>query len=103
MCDTSRSNHLKTECFPYIYKLRHYNTAVLPEALYTAETTLIQGQTKIKDIEKQERKRLQKIFGPVMKDGIWIKRPTYIRHIQTYGNNYKQLQEKESKVLWTHT
>ena len=56
-------------------KLRHYNTVVLPEALYASETTTI-GASGIAEAEKVERKILRKIFGAVHRDGIWMKRPT---------------------------
>lgn len=69
-------NHYNKKSISRNAKLRHYNTVVLPEALYAAETTVIRGMTKIHDIEKQERKILRKIYGAVQKDGIWIKRPT---------------------------
>ena len=42
-------------------KLRHYNTVVLPEALYASETTTI-GASGIAEAEKVERKILRKIF-----------------------------------------
>lgn len=69
-------NHYNKKSISRNAKLRHYNTVVLPEALYAAETTIIQGKTKTKDIEKQERKILRKIFGAINKDGIWTKHPT---------------------------
>ena len=69
-------NHYNKKAVSRNAKLRHYNTVVLPEALYAAETTVIKGMTKIHDIEKQERKILRKIYGAVLRDGIWIKRPT---------------------------
>lgn len=68
-------NHYNKKAISRKAKLRHYETVVLPEALYAAETTIIQGQTRIKQIEKTERKILRKIFGATQKDGVWIKRP----------------------------
>lgn len=49
---------------------------VLSEEIYVTETTLIHGQTRIKEIEKQEWKILRKIFGTVNKDGMLINRPS---------------------------
>lgn len=69
-------NHKNKKSMPDNVKVRHYNTVVLPEALYAAEATVIHGHTKIKDTEKQERNILRKIYGPVFREGIWIKRPT---------------------------
>lgn len=69
-------NHYNKKSISVNAKLRHYKTVVLPEALYAAETTVIHGHTKIREIEKQERKILRKIYGPVFREGIWIKRPT---------------------------
>lgn len=85
-------NHYNKRCISINAKLRHYNTVVLPEALYASETTVIKGRTKIKEIEKQERKILRKIYGPVQKEGIWIKRPTreLYEQIETITNNIRK-------------
>lgn len=56
-------------------KLRHYDTVVLPEALYAAETTTIKA-SNIKETEKIERQILRKIYGAVNRENIWMKRPT---------------------------
>lgn len=69
-------NHYNKRAVSRNAKLRHYSTVVLPEALYAAETTVIKGMTRTQDLEKQERKILRKIHGAVLRDGIWIKRPT---------------------------
>ena len=69
-------NHYNKRSISLNAKLRHYNAVVLTEALYAAETTVLKGMSKIHEIEKQERKILRKIFGAVLKDGKWIKRPT---------------------------
>jgi len=89
-------NHYNKKSLSVNAKIRHYNTVVLPEALYAAETTLIHGQTKIKEIEKQERKFLQKIFRPVNRDGMWIKRPTseIYKHTDTITNNFRKKRAK---------
>lgn len=68
-------SHYNKKAISQKAKLRHYDTVVLPEAFYAAETTIIQGQTGIKQIEKTERKIIRKIFGATQKDGVWIKRP----------------------------
>lgn len=47
---------------------RHYNSVVLLEVLYTAETAVINGTTNINGIQKHERKILRKIYGAVCKD-----------------------------------
>lgn len=64
-------------------KLRHYDTVVLPEALYAAETTRVLGRTQIKQIEAIERKILRKIFGATYRDGIWIRKPKEELYEQT--------------------
>lgn len=89
-------NHYNKKSISVKAKIRHYNTVVLPEVLYAAETTVIHGQTKISDIEKQERKVLQKIFGPVRRDGIWIKRPTseIYKHSETITINFRKRRAK---------
>ena len=93
--------------------MRHYNTVVLPEALYAVETTQIGGQTKIKEMEKQERKILRKIFGPIQEQGIWKKRPTseiykYTdkitdtirkRRMQFYGHIHKMNENRISQRI----
>lgn len=67
--------HYNKKCISIDAKLRHYTTVILPEATYAAETMVIEGHSKIKDIEKQERKILRKIYGAVNNNGIWMKRP----------------------------
>lgn len=64
--------------------------------LYTAETTLALGQTRIKEIEKEKRKILRKLLGPVNKDGMWIKRSSKTCTKLTLKQN---LPEKEVTFL----
>lgn len=94
-------------------KLRHYKTVILPEALYAVETTLLRGRTKIKEIQKQERKILRKIYGPINKNGIWMKRPTSEiykdtevitdvfrkRRLSFYGHIYRMDRSRNAKKL----
>ena len=52
--------HYNKKCISIDAKLRHYKTVILPEATYAAETMVIDGHSKIREIEKQERKILRK-------------------------------------------
>ncbi|KAK9884156.1 hypothetical protein WA026_005108 [Henosepilachna vigintioctopunctata] len=67
--------HYNKKCISRGAKLRHYNTTILPEAIYAAETKVIGGHSRIGEIEKQERKILRKIYGPINRNGIWMKIP----------------------------
>ena len=94
-------------------KLRHYNTVVLPEALYASETTTI-GASGIAEAEKVERKILRKIFGAVHRDGIWMKRPTKElyedsnkltdmikkRRLSFYGHIYRMNDNRLTKIIF---
>jgi len=107
-------NHYNKRVISRNAKLRHYNTVVLPEALYAAETTVIRGRTKIRDIEKQERKILRKIHGAVIRNGVWIKRPTKElydnadtitdlfrkRRLQFYGHIYRMKEDRLTKQIF---
>lgn len=108
-------NYYNKKSISFNAKLRHYNTVVLPEALYAVETTQIRGQTKIKEIEKQERKILRKIFGPVQEQGIWMKRPASDiykhtdkitdtfrkRRMQFYGHIHRMNENRISRQILT--
>lgn len=68
-------SYYNKKCISTDAKLRHYKTVILPEAIYAAESMVIEGHSKIREIEIQERKILRKIYGAVNKNGIWMKRP----------------------------
>ncbi|KAJ8872584.1 hypothetical protein PR048_026190 [Dryococelus australis] len=107
-------NHYNKRAVSRNAKPRHYNTVVLPEALYKAETTMIRGMTKIHDIEKQERKILTKTHGVVLRDGTWFRRPTKDlyentdiitdkfrkRRLQFYGHLFRKGEDRLKKNIF---
>lgn len=92
--------HYNKRCISTDAKLRHYKTVILPEALYAAETMVIEGHSKIKDVEKQERKILRKIYGAVNKNGIWMKRPQNDLYQKT--NTITEEIRKRRAQFYTH-
>ncbi|KAK9890485.1 hypothetical protein WA026_010566 [Henosepilachna vigintioctopunctata] len=44
---------------------------------------VIDGHSRIREIEKQERKILRKIYGPINRNEIWMKRPQNELHQKT--------------------
>ena len=82
--------------------------------IYTIYNIKICGQTKIREIEKQERKILRKIYGPICLGSIWNKRPTseLYKHTQTitvafrkrrmtfYGHIYRMNQNRLTRRIF---
>lgn len=69
--------------------MANYNTTIqLLMAFNVAESTIIRGILKIHFIKKLERKILRNIDRVVLKEGIWIKRPS--EKLCKSNNRYNQ-------------
>ena len=77
-------------------KLRHYNSVIKPEALYASETLIIGVWSLTKDIEKQERKIVRKIFGPVCNQGIRMKKKSHelYQHCEKISDTFRKRRMK---------
>ena len=68
-------NTYNKRAISYRAKIRHYNTVIKPEGLYSSECLILNRKKEVKELEKRERKILRKILGARKRnDGTWRRR-----------------------------